>query len=150
MKIQRLKISFVLALLLLLNGCSMIPGMGNNSSGASALIGMLTSQLGVSNEQALGGTAALFGLAKQSLSAGDFSSVTKSLPGIGSLLGMASMGGASSENASAGGGLASVAGQFSSLGLSPDMAGKFVPVVLDYAKSAGGDNTMNLLQSVLK
>lgn len=149
MKIQRLKISFISALLLLLSGCSMIPGMGNNSSGASALIGMLTSQLGVSNEQALGGTAALFGLAKQSLSAGDFSSVTKSLPGVGSLLGMASMGGGSSD-ASAGGGLASVAGQFSSLGLSPDMAGKFVPVVLDYAKSAGGDNTMGLLQGVLK
>ena len=149
MKTQRLRISFVSALLLLLSGCSMIPGMGNNSSGAGALIGMLTSQLGVSNEQALGGTAALFGLAKQSLSAGDFSSVTKSLPGIGSLLGMASMSGGSSD-ASSGGGLASVAEQFSSLGLGPDMPEKFVPVVLDYAKSAGGDNTMNLLQGVLK
>ena len=149
MKTQRLRISFVSALLLLLSGCSAIPGMGNNSSGTSALIGMLTSQLGVSNEQALGGTAALFGLAKQSLSANDFSSVTKSLPGVGSLLGAASMGGGSSE-ASAEGGLASVAGQFSSLGLSPDMAGKFVPVVLDYAKSTGGENTMNLLQGVLK
>ncbi len=149
MKTQRLKISFVSALLLLLSGCSMIPEMGNSSSSTSALIGMLTSQLGVSNEQALGGTAALFGLAKKSLSAGDFSSVTKSLPGVGSLLSASSMGGGSSD-ASASGGLASVAGQFSSLGLSPDMAGKFVPVVLDYAKSAGGDNTMSLLQGVLK
>ncbi len=148
-KHQRLGISFISALLLLLSGCSAIPGMGNNVSGASALIGMLTSQLGVSNEQALGGAAALFGLAKQSLSAGDFSNVTKSLPGVGSLLGAASMGGDSS-NTNSGGGLASVAGQFSSLGLSPDMAGKFVPVVLDYAKSAGGDNTMSLLQGVLK
>ncbi len=149
MKIQQLKVSITSALLLLLSGCSMISGMGNDSSGTGALIGMLTSQLGVSNEQALGGSAALFGLAKQSLSADDFSSVTKSLPGVGSLLGAASMGSDSSDS-SAGGGLASVAGQFSSLGLSSDMAGKFVPVVLDYAKSVGGGNTMGLLQGVLK
>ncbi len=145
---QRFKISIVSLLLLFLSACSSIPGMGNSGSGATALIGMLTSQLGISNEQALGGAAALFGLAKQNLGADDFASISKSLPGIGSLVGMTSLGG--SKKSSDGGGLESVAGQFSSLGLSPDMAGKFVPVILEYAKSTGGEDTMNLLKGAFK
>ncbi len=148
MRTQLLRISFVSVLLLVLNGCSSIPGMGGDSSGTAALIGKLTSQLGVSNEQALGGTAALFELAKNKLSADDFSSVTSALPGVGSMLGKLPT--KSSDSANNEQGMAGVANKFSKLGMDTGMLGKFVPVVLDYAKSSGGDKIKDLLQGVFK
>ena len=139
---QLFRVTAISVLLFTLNGCSSVSGLVGGSAGASPLISLLTSQLGVSNEQATGGASALFGLAKSNLSAGDFSTVSNALPGVGSLLGKAP---ASSE-----GGLAGVAGQFSQLGMGSDMVGKFTPVVLGYAQSAGGDNVMNLLKGVFQ
>jgi len=45
---------------------------------------------------------------------------------------------------------ASLAGPFSQLGLSPDMLGKFVPVILDYVGGKGGASVQSLLAGVLK
>jgi predicted anti-sigma-YlaC factor YlaD len=47
-------------------------------------------------------------------------------------------------------GQASVAGQFKSLGLSPDMAAKFVPVLTKFVGSKGGASVGSLLAGVLK
>jgi hypothetical protein len=46
--------------------------------------------------------------------------------------------------------MAGLASSFSSLGLSSDMVGKFVPVILEYAKSKGGDGVSSILQGALK
>jgi hypothetical protein len=46
-------------------------------------------------------------------------------------------------------GLASLAGPFKSLGMSPDMIGKMAPVVLDYAKTTGGAEVGSVLSKVL-
>jgi hypothetical protein len=46
-------------------------------------------------------------------------------------------------------GLAGLTESFSSLGLSSDMIGQFTPVILDYAKSKGGETVSSLLGSVL-
>ncbi|NOZ53011.1 MAG: DUF2780 domain-containing protein [Gammaproteobacteria bacterium] len=148
MKNKIVTISFISTLLFILSACSSIPKIGNDSTGAATLTNQLTSQLGVSNVQALGGTAALIGLAKQTLSAVDFSSVTKALPGLGSL--SEKIPASSAGKIGAESGLKSVAGQFTQLGMDSDMVGKFVPVVLDYAKSAGGDNVMSLLKGAFK
>jgi hypothetical protein len=161
MKTQLFRIACIAVLLFVFSACSSIPGMGDNSSSTGTLIGMLTSKLGISNEQAIGGAAALFGSAKKNLSADDFSSVTESLPDIKSLLGKTAKDGsglasklglssAENDQADAKEGSDNVAGQFSQLGLSSDMVGKFVPIVLDYAKSSGGDNIMNLLKGALQ
>jgi Protein of unknown function VcgC/VcgE (DUF2780) len=48
------------------------------------------------------------------------------------------------------GGLASVAGSFQSLGLSPDMAAKFVPVMTKFVESKGGSSVGSLLAGALK
>ncbi len=48
------------------------------------------------------------------------------------------------------GGLASVAGAFESLGLSPDMVSKFIPVITQFVQSKGGANVASLLLSALK
>ncbi len=131
------------------------------AEGDMDLIGTLTQKLGVTKDQASGGAGSIFNLAKEKLSATDFSTVSEKLPEIdglmasapkadglkGKLGGMSSMLGGGEKSA---GGLASLAGSFSSLGLAPDMVGKFVPVALDYAKGTGGDQVMNLLKGALK
>ncbi len=164
MKRKLLGSFFVLALIMTVNGCSSIPGIGGGGDSASTsmgLVSLLTSQLGVSNDQAMGGAGALLGLAKSSLSSGDFASVGKSIPGMSSLLAAApksaglgdKLGGVGEllgGDAQKAAGLGAVAGSFSKLGLSPDMAGKFAPVIMNYAQSNGGDGVMNLLKGVWK
>jgi len=48
------------------------------------------------------------------------------------------------------GNLAQLAGGFSQLGLSADMVGKFLPIVLSFVQSQGGDSLKGLLENVLK
>ena len=51
----------------------------------SGLLGALTGQLGVSQEQAVGGTGALLGLAKNQLAGNDYSQLVKTIPGLDKL-----------------------------------------------------------------
>jgi hypothetical protein len=48
------------------------------------------------------------------------------------------------------GGLASVAGQFTKLGLKPEMAAKAVPMLTSYVTKTGGADVGNLLAGALK
>jgi hypothetical protein len=125
------------------------------------LINQLTQDLGVTEEQAKGGAGLLFDLAKQKLGAGDFENVSAAVPGISEMMGAApksgGLGGAIGGLASALGGgagklgdLASLAGGFKNLGLGSDMIGKFVPIILSFVQSKGGDSIKNLLEGVLK
>jgi hypothetical protein len=124
------------------------------------LIGQLTKSLSISPAQASGGAGALFGLAKSRLSAADFSKVAATVPGIDSLIKSAPA--ASKNSASSGlsgltsalpggmGGITSVAGTFNKLGMSPDMAAKFVPVLTQFVQSRGGSSVASLLGGALK
>jgi hypothetical protein len=69
------------------------------------------------------------------------------LGGIAGALG--GSGGATSGVGEALGGVSALAGPFSELGMSPDMVGKFIPVVLDYVKSTGGSGVMSILKGAL-
>lgn len=149
MKIRRL------ALCLLLAAAAGMPAEGF-PAGAADLVSMLTQNLGVTPQQAQGGAGAIFDYAKGKLSAGDFSKVAAAVPGMDSLLGAApAAGGAASSlaklPAGAGslGGMSSLAEPFSKLGMSPDMVGKFVPEILSYVKTSGGDAVMKILQGAL-
>jgi len=117
------------------------------------LVGELTKALSITPAQASGGAGALFGLAKSRLSPADFSKVAGSVPGIDGLIksappaskslqGLSGLGGV--------GGLASVAGSFQKLGLSPDMASKFVPVLTKFVEAKGGSSVSSLLAGALK
>jgi hypothetical protein len=85
----------------------------------------------------------LFKLAKEKLGGGDFGKVAAAVPGIDSLIGAAPTGGIL-------GGLASLAGGFSKLGLDAGMIGKFVPIILSFVQSKGGDAVKGILEKVLK
>jgi hypothetical protein len=134
------------------------------------LIQQLVRSLGVNEDQAKGGAGLLFNLAKDKLDAGEFQQLADKIPD--DLLGAAP---APSAGASAGGGmmgalggvasslgagglgdklgglgnLANLASGFSQLGLSSDMVGKFVPVVLSFVQSQGGDSMKGLLEKVM-
>lgn len=126
------------------------------------LVKALVAQLGVTDDQAAKGSGLLFRAAKERLG-GDFSKIEGAMPGVSDLIKKApsasaggGLGGMLGGLASALGGgskigsLASLAGAFSSLNLSPDMIGKFVPVILDTLKSKAGPDILKLLAGAFK
>lgn len=129
-----------------------------------ALIGILTGQLGINPQQALGGVGSIFQVAQQRLQPADFSRLSNAVPGMdqylaaapqpvaangsNSLWGAAGnlMGGPSSNLGS----LMGLAGSFQSLGMNADMIGRFVPVMLQYVQQQGGAATSSLLETALR
>ena len=138
-----------------------LPALGQSIPASTAaspeLVGQLTKGLSISPAQATGGAGSLFKLAKGRLSPADFGKVSAAVPGMGSFLQAApstdSMGGLSGLAGSLpgnAGGLASTAASFQQLGLSPDMAGKFVPILTSFVQSKGGAGAASLLSGALK
>lgn len=133
------------------------------SASEISLTDTLVKQLGVSPEQALGGSGALFQTAKGNMSEADFSQLGNSVPGIDGMLSAAPKAEAASTSSTASllSGLASASGNktltdaaslvnsFSQLGLSEEMISKFSPVVVDYVKQTGGEQMSNLLATAL-
>src|SRR3954463_6365445 len=123
------------------------------------LIGKLTKEFSITPEQAIGGSGALFGLAKSRLKPEEFLKVSDAVPGMDNLLKAAptpKQGAAGALGAMGAllpgkvGGLASVADSFKSLGLSPKMAVKFVPIMTQFVKVKGGAAVGTLLTGALK
>ena len=125
------------------------------------ILSMLTEQLGVTEDQAKGGAGAIFNLAKEKLGDADFGKVAEAVPGMEELLGAAPASGglagvvgglASKLGGGAGklGSLASLAGGFKDLGMDSGMVGKFIPIILSFVQSKGGDSIKNILAGVLK
>jgi hypothetical protein len=130
---------------------------GQGESPSPELVGMLTKELSVTQEQATGGAGALFGLAKSRLKPEEFSQVSDAVPGMDGFLkaapkqgGGSALGSLGSALSGGAGGLASVVGAFGSLGLSPDMVSKFIPVITQFVQSKGGANVASLLMGALK
>lgn len=121
------------------------------------LVQTVVKQVGVTEQQAQGGTGLLLNYAKNNLKTEEFQKVTTAMPEVSGL----ATSGAELQKKSGGAlgglggglgaaaGLASLAGPFKSLGMSPDMIGKMAPVVLDYAKTTGGAEVGSVLNKVL-
>jgi hypothetical protein len=120
------------------------------------LVTALSKELGTTPEQSAGAAGALFGVAKSRLKPADFSQVAAAVPGMDALLkaapsapGMVGTSGALSSLGAAGG-MATAASAFKSLGLSPDLVSKAVPVLTSYVSKSGGANVAGLLSGALK
>lgn len=127
------------------------------AASGSGLVSQLSKGLSVTPTQARGGAGALFALAKARLTADEFGKVSSAVPGMNSLLKAAPALGGQSELTSLEGALpgnmgrlAEVAEAFHKLGMSPEMAGKFVPLMTKYVKARGGLSTASLLEKALK
>ncbi|MFJ2367535.1 DUF2780 domain-containing protein [Pseudomonas sp. NPDC087697] len=143
---------------------------GDNTAAAaptSQTAGLLSalSALDVTPEQAIGGTGAMLGLAKNQLSSTDYSQLTKDAPGLGMLSGNGGLGmlggllGGSSGNSSpldsALGNLDNVKNTndlnsaFSALGMDGGMIGQFAPILLQYLGQQGvGGSLLNSLGGI--
>lgn len=93
---------------------------------SNPLIKNLTTKLGVTPTQAIGGTAAILNNTKAKMNPADFTALTKQVPQTGTLL-----------NAAPAGllGLGNLGSQFSFLGMDPIMINKFSPLVLEYLQN---------------
>jgi len=125
------------------------------------LVQQLVAGAGVNEQQAEGGAGLLLGLVKKQLASGDFAQVAEAVPGVEGLIDAApSSGGGlggmlSGVVSSLGGGsklgnLASLASGFSKLDLDAGMIGKFVPILLTFLQSKGGDGLSSLVGKVLQ
>jgi hypothetical protein len=112
--------------------------MANTSVGSNPLIKNLTSSLGVTPTQAIGGTAALLGEAKKDMKPSNFKSMTSSIPAIGSLM--------SAVPAGSG----TLTSQFAKYGLKPEMIDKFTPFLTDYISTGSTPAMGKLVEAALK
>lgn len=129
------------------------------------LISQLVSNLGVTEKQATGGAGALFKLAQNALG-NDFTQVSDAIPGVTDMISkapesdgidfgnVASMAlsafGAGDSTAGKLGAMTSAIGLFKELDLDSEMVAKFLPLVLDFAKSKGGEAVFDLLTKSFK
>ena len=136
-----------------------VPQTADIKNPSPELVGLLTKELSITPKQATGGAGALFGLAKSKLKPEDFTKMADVVPGMDGLLKSAPKPKKSSTDvlSTAGGALpgkagalTSVAGSFKSLGLSPEMATKFVPIMTKFVNVKGGEEVANLLAGALK
>lgn len=111
------------------------------------LMSMLTSQLGVTDNQAKGGVGSLLTLAKEKLPAADFTKVANVVPGASKYMEMAKTLGAVAGPLK---NVAGLNGALGKLGMSTDTIAKFIPAVTNFMGKAGGSTVSNLLAMVLK
>ena len=142
----------------------LMAGLGTSvgHAGTMDLISTLVDKLGITEKQAEGGTGALFQNAKDNLSAEDFKKVSDAVPGMDGYLAAAPKaeqksgieGTLGSTLSSLGGGAAKAGGMldlksaFSKLGMDSSTLGKFVPEVLDFVQSEGGQSVVGLLKGL--
>jgi hypothetical protein len=126
---------------------------------ADGLLNTLTSQLGITSEQASGGAGALFNLAQSNLSESEFGQIAEVVPGIQDMMssaqssqdqsgGVAALTSMLGDNNSAGN-MAGLASVFNNLGMDSNMVGQFMPIILDYLQSAGGEAVASLMKGAL-
>jgi Protein of unknown function VcgC/VcgE (DUF2780) len=111
---------------------------------SNPLVSQLTSGLGVTADQAVGGTGAMLGLAQNKLTPDQFSQVTNAIPGASDITKAAAPLIGSSPISS----LGDVQGIFTKLGMSPDTVSKFAPILTQAASSVGGPQVASLLGGI--
>lgn len=147
------KFFFIITLVLLVSLIQ--PGLTPAGSLDSGLVSLLTKELSIKPDQAMGGAGSILKFAKGKLSDDNFSKVASAIPEMDRLIDSAPKVGGLGKGLTklTGGklgGLASLAGSFKSLGLDAGMVNNFVPVILKYVESKGGSGIMNILSGVLK
>ena len=135
---RRLWGSCVILAALLHWGCAEMQSMG----GTDVLTGLLTNQLGVTPNQATGGVGSILSLAKERLSAMDFTALSKLIPGAETYMKTARDLGAVTGPV---GDRAGLTAAFSRLGMGADMVPKFTQILSDFVGKAGGAPASNLV-----
>ncbi len=136
-----------------------VSGVSQATMGGTDLVGLLSSQLGVTQDQALGGGGAIFQYMKDQVTPEQFSDIAAGVPNLSEFLNAVpavsgrapGVGGALSMLGGEGSGLSKLVGlneAFSSLGLNTEMVQQFVPIMSTYFKSSGSQTAASLLTSL--
>ena len=126
-------------------GCA---SSGSSGGSAGAITDVLGKSLGVSGDQASGGVGSVLSLAQNKMPASDYTKVANAIPGSDQYVQKAKDLGAVPS-----GGITDKSGldaAYQKLGISPDVAKKFTPMVVDYAGKMGGSTVGSLLGAALK
>ena len=150
---RRILVTALLLATIALTSCSSTststPGSVSSAlgGGANPLMGMLTSSLGVTQQQAEGGVGSILKLANEKLVKGDFDQIAALIPGASKYMDTAKKLGAYAGQI---GDLAGLTSSLGKLGISPDKAAQFIPAVTDFVGKAGGSELGGKLAAVLK
>lgn len=131
---------------------------------AAGLLNTLGSQLKVTPEQAVGGTGAMLGLAKNKLQPAQYSELTQKVPGLdqlsgsnalGSVSGLSGLLGQSGNSTALNSALGNVQSTgdvnnaFGQLGMKSGMVSQFAPIILQYLGQQGtSGSTLQSLASI--
>ena len=133
---------------------SIVMFLASNSFAQSDLLKQIKEAANVSDEQAKGGTGAIFEMAKENMSKDDFGKVSDVVPGMSDLLsavpsvgGKTSMLGAAAKQLS---GNAKVLAVFDKLGISQEKVALFTPIITKYVEDKGGKAISDLLAKAIK
>lgn len=147
---KNVKIFFTIILLftVILTGC--MGGKGTTGTGktnSAGLIGSISGQLGITEDQAMLGTTAVLILARTKMTPEEFNKVTSTMVGVNTLL-------TNTNNLSklptSIASMTELYATFNSLGLKSGLVDSIIPIVLTYAQISGGNNTYLPLQTALK
>jgi hypothetical protein len=117
------------------------------SAMSDPLLKSLTGQLGITEDQAKGGVGSYLTLLQEKLAKGDFDKIAGYVPGAAKYMDAAKSLGAVTgplQN------LAGLSGALGKLGISPEVASQFVPMLTNYLGKMGGSSVQQLLGGVLK
>ena len=128
-------------------GCSGMQSMGQAMGGSETLTKLLTSQLGVTTNQATGGIGSILSLAKERLSAINFTTLTSLIPGADTFMQSAKDLGAVTGPVGDRSGLTAA---FSRLGMGSEMVPKFTQTLSDFVGKAGGQSASNLVMQAVQ
>jgi len=140
-------------LTLLATAIFLFTGIQFSYAGDDELIGKLTKELQINDEQAKGGAGALFNYAKENLSSEEFEQVSNSVPDMsGYLDAIPALGskktGVLGQATQTLVGMPAVTAAFDKLGLSQEMVGMFTPILVNYVDEKGGEAVGGLLKKV--
>jgi len=113
----------------------------------SPLMSALTSQLGVTEDQARGGIGSYLTLLQEKLAKGDFDKIASLVPGASDYLDSAKKLGAVTGPLS---NLQGLNGALGKLGMNADTVAKFTPLVSNYLGKLGGPSVQTMLAGALK
>lgn len=111
------------------------------------LLGALTSQLGVSEDQARGGIGSYLTLLQEKLAKGDFDKIASLVPGASGYLDSAKKLGAVTGPLK---NLQGLNGALGKLGMNAETVAKFTPMVSNYLGKAGGPTVQKLLAGAMQ
>ena len=142
------RIVLLATLALPLAAAAQAPSLGSLASGLKdPLLKALTSQLGVTEDQAKGGIGSYLTLAQEKLAKGDFDKIASLVPGASKYMETAKKLGAVTGPLK---NVAGLNGSLTRLGMKSDTVAKFAPTVTNYLGTVGGDGVKQMLAGMLK